>query len=284
MSFLKNACLVLITPALLIGSTLPADEAFVMEIPGITTQDSPAPVEPQQSTTGEPRVIAKFYTADAIQAIPRLKALKDQDPESNKILFGLENFPTDKEIFVDIKRHASITPDEYETKFSFIVGDDGLIRVSNSDHQLRAIVVGSRGYLPGEKVYFRFHSADGTIDKEISGVPVPAIVYDKEGKQVIRAEMVSVLPTVYRIDLPQLEDGEEYELKASSVGETVKSRPKYNKAKGFMYSPAAKGISKGGDATLEIRKRKGAAYSITLPWGAMLDGYMTGKKIYSPKP
>lgn len=267
----KTTYLSLITPFFLICSPL------------IGADNVPEANAPQEAQN-EPRIVGKFYSADTIQALPRLKAIKDQDPECNKIALKPENFPVGKEIDVEVKRLGSINPKEYEHKFSFVVLEDGTIQVSNSDHRLKVILIGSRGYLPGETVSFRFVTADGTIDKESSGIPTPALVRNKEGDVVIKAEMVSLNPTVYKVELLQVQDGEEFDLKATSVGDIIKSRPKYNKSKGFLYTPEAKGISKGGDAVLSIRRKNGDTYAIKLPWGAMLDGYMTGKKIYSSTP
>lgn len=237
MSYLKTACLSLITPFYLISFPLTADDAVLEE-----AVPPAAPMAAPEVKPGKPRVIGKFYCADSVQALPKLQALKNQDPDCNKLIIKFENFPISKEIFVDVKRLDSVDPTEYERKFSFFIGEDGKIQVTNSDHRLNHLLIGSRGYLPGETVYFRFRTEDGSIDKEISGIPTPAVVTNKEGKPVIRAELVSVNPTAYRIHLPQVENGEEYDLRATSLGETIKSRPTYNKSTGFLYAPAAKGI------------------------------------------
>lgn len=232
----------------------------------------------------EPRILVKYYSAEAIQALPRLKPLANQEPEYNKILFKLENFPKNKEIILEIRRLASDDTKTYERKVSFSIQDDGSMVITNTDHKLQTLIGSSRGYLPGEMVHFRFRTADGDVEKETSGVPAPAILKDNDHNIVLKAELVSVNPTVYQISLPTMDDGEEYVLKSTSIGETIKAKPKYVKDTAFHYAPAANGNSKGGDAILEIRRTSGQVYTIQLPWGSALEGYLSGKKIYSPKP
>lgn len=232
----------------------------------------------------EPRIHAKYYSADAIQALPRLKVLASQEPEYNKILFKLENYPRHQEIFLEIKRLASVDSKAYESKVAFSIQDDGTMLISNTDQPLQTLICSSSGFLPGESVFYRFRTADGKIDKEISGIPTPAILKDKDHKIVLKAELASLNPTVYTIFLPTMEEGEEYDFKSTSVGDIIKAKPKYTKNKPLRFSPSAKGNSKGGEAILEIRRKSGDIYAIQLPWGTALESYLQGKKVYSPKP
>nr|QIQ10861.1 hypothetical protein OJOKFFHK_00004 [uncultured bacterium] len=95
--------------------------------------------------------------------------------------------------------------------------------------------------------------------------------------------MVSVDPTVYQIILPGMADGEEYDFKSTSLGETTKAKPKYSKKKPLLYSPSAN-RGKGGEAILEVKRKSGQIHSIRLPWGSSLESYYNEKKVYSPKP
>lgn len=231
----------------------------------------------------EPCIKAQFYTSDAVQAIPRLNALTKQDPEYNKILFKLENFPKNQEMIFEIKRLASNNSNAYEPKFSFIIQDDGTLKIKDTDQHIQTIISSSHGYLPGEKVHYRFRATDGSVKKEILGIPTPAEIKDENFKVIIKADLVSVDPTVYKISLPGLNEGEEYDLKSTSLGETLKAKPKYFKNKPFHLSPGGKNNKKGGETTLEIRRKSGKVYAIQLPWGSALNGYFYGKKVYSAK-
>jgi len=232
---------------------------------------------------GAARIRTQYYSAEAVQALPRLKALANQEPEFNKIIFRLEGYPKNKEIILEIKRLASPAPESYEKMVSFTIQNDGAMLITGSDQQIQAVIGNSRGFLPGEKVYYRFRTVDGEVDKEVWGIPTPAIVRDKDHQVVLKAELVSVMPTVYQISFPKMNEGEEYELKSTSVGNVVRSKPKYHKEKPLLYSPVAGGNSKGGEAILEIRRKAGPTYSIRLPWGCALEGYRSGKKTYSSK-
>lgn len=263
----------LITPLALLNASLIAADTT-------TTESKPM----EQPTIIQPRIKAQYYSSDAIQAIPRLKPLTAQEPEYNKILFKLEDYPKNQEIILEIKRLASTDQSAYEPKVAFSIEDDGTMLIKNSQHRLQTIISSSKGFLPGERVYYRFRTVDGKIDKEISGIPTPATLKDKDHHIVLKAEIVSINPTVYKITLPTMNEGEEYELKSTSVGDITKAKPKYTKDKPLLYSPAANGNSKGGDAILEIRRKSGEVYTIQLPWGTGLEGYLQGKKVYSPKP
>lgn len=232
----------------------------------------------------EPSVKAQYYSADAVQAIPRLKALTKQDPEYNKIVFTLDGFPKNQEIIFEVKRLADIDPKGYEQKFTFTIQDDNTFLIKDSDHRIQKIMSSSHGYLPGETVFYRFRTADDKISKEVSGIPTPAEIKDADFKTVIKADLVSINPTVYNISLPALDDGEQYELKSTSLGETTKAKPKHTKNKSFHITPGGKTNRKGGEAVLEIKRKSGKRYSIVLPWGTGLNGYLKGKAVYSPKP
>lgn len=231
-----------------------------------------------------PRVKALFYSADAVQAIPRLKALAKQEPQYNKILFKLENFPKNQEIIFENRRLAGIDPKAYEHKVSFIIKDDGSMFIKGTDQRIQTIISSSHGFLPGERVVYRFRTADGAISKEVSGIPSPAVIKDKDYRTILKADLVSISPTVYRISLPTMNEGETYDLKSTSFGETVKAKPRYTKKKPFHFSPGSNSKSKGGEAILEIRRKSGKVYTIVLPWGSSLQGYLVGKKVYSPTP
>lgn len=271
--------LALLTPLTLLSLSLAAADIKTAETTPAEQQTQAPKTEPTA-----PRIKAQYYSSDAIQAIPRLKALAAQESEYNKILFKLEGYPKHQEILLEIKRLASVDPKAYEPKVSFSIQDDGTMLITNSEHRLQTVISSSRGFLPGERVYYRFRTTDGKIDKEISGVPTPAAVKDKDHNVVLKAELVSINPTVYKIFLPTMNEGEEYELKSTSVGDITKAKPKYTSKTPLHYSPAANGNSKGGDAILEIRRKSGEVYTLQLPWGTALEGYLSGKKVYSPKP
>lgn len=233
-----------------------------------------------QNSQTEPRIHSRFFSADAVEGLPKLQHLNAKDQGFNKILFKFTGFPINQEIVFETKRLASPLPDTYQQMLTFSIQEDGSLLTADQQ-QLKSLVCSSRGFLPGERVIFRARTAEGSIVKEISGIPSPVIVKDKEDKIVIKAELVSFEPTVYILDLPRMKEGEEYELKSTSIGEIVKAKPKFSKEKPLHYSPAVSGNSKGGISVLEIRRKSGELYVIKLPWGTALQPYLKGDKIYN---
>lgn len=232
----------------------------------------------------ESRILARYYSAEAIQALPRLKSLAAVEPEYNKMILKIEGYPKNQEIFFEEKRLASANPESYEKKMSFSIQNDGTMLITNTDQHLLSLVCSSRGYLPGEPVTFRFRTADNKFNNEISGTPTPAIIRDKDLHIALKAELLSYEPTVYNITLPSMKEGEEFEIKATSVNEIVRGKSTYKKdMPPLHYAPTAKG-KKGGDAIFEIHKKTGEVYTILLPWGSALNGYLHGDKVYSAIP
>lgn len=239
----------------------------------------PSSITIAQEQEPRPYIKAQYYSADAVQALPRLKPLRNQDAEYNKILFKLENYPKHQEIILEIKRLASLEPRTYEPKITFSIQDDDSLLLKDSHQRLQRLISSSRGFLPGERVSYRFRTADGSLTKEVSGIPTPAVVKEENGTVALKAELISINPTMYKIEIPAMAEGEEYDLLSTSVGEIVRAKPKYSASQPLHYAPAS-GNNKGGEATLEIRRKSGKAYKITLPWGAALEGYLQGTKVY----
>lgn len=292
---LTNNHLSFIIPLACISISLFADEHALEQLPGMLpdskveeTQTDVAlgnqletEIISSQEISAEPRILVRYYSADAVQALERLKPLAALEPEYNKIIIKLEGYPKNKEIFFDVKRIVSKDPQSYETKMSFSIQNDGTLLITNTNRHLLSLICSSRGYLPGELVTFRFRTADNAISKEVSGIPTPATIKDKEHHVVLQAELMSEDPTVYNILLPSMNEGEEFELKSTSLGAIVKGKPIYHKGMPLHYAPGVKG-KRGGDATFEIRRKSGEVYSILLPWGSSLTGYLHGDKVYSP--
>lgn len=234
--------------------------------------------EEEHSVIIEPRIYTRFFTADAVQMLPKLKHLKAKDPWFNKILFKVEGYPVEQNLILEVKRLAGANPDQFHPILNFSIQQDGSYVVN--DEQKKNIESSSRGYLPGERVIYRIRTADGSISREISRIPVPVIFEEKEGKIGLWAELLSVSPTVYLIELPTMKEGEEYDLKSTTIGNTIKAKPKFTENKPFHFSPAPKGKSQGGESLLEIRRKSGEVYRVKLPWGTALEAYLDGNHAY----
>lgn len=235
-----------------------------------------------QIQSNEPRVKSKFFSAEAIHILPKYQYLNNSDPGFNKILFTFENFPKNKEIIFEMKRLASKNKDAYQPIITFSIQDDGSYLVNTQPPQkLNAFIASAKGFLPGEKVTYRFHTADGSVNREITGIPAALTYRDDKGKVALRVELLTVEPTAYVIDFPTMQEGEEYEVKSTSVGEIATAKPRFSKNKPFHYSPSTgNGKAAGGEAILEIKRKNGEAYYIKLPWGTAFESYLKGKKAH----
>lgn len=231
----------------------------------------------------EPNIATRFYSAEACEAIPKIKHLHAKNPGFNKVLIKLEGFPKQKEILLEIKRPLGPKPDKFEQVASFFIQEDGTYLLPD-DEKVPYIIGTSRGFLPGERIIARFRTTDGSVSAEKSGIPMPAIFKDKNGNLALRAELLSVSPTVYTIDLPKMKDGDEYELQSKCLGETIESKGKYSTSTPMHYSPAPTTNNTGCDSTLVIRVKsgesKGDIYTMKLPWGTALEPYRLGGKSY----
>lgn len=239
----------------------------------------------------EPRIKAKFYSTFATGLIPRLQDLRQSDPECNKIVFKLENYPTNQPIIFDVKRTIDVSPElkkdsittsttEYTPLMTFTLLEDGSILPIDSKESLKYIVSSSRGFLPGERVFYRFRTQDQSIDKQVSGIPNPMTFKDEEGKVAMSAELVTTTPTVYLINFPTMTEGEEFELKSTSVGETTKAKTKFSADTPIHYTPSVRGKSKGGLGVLEVKRKNGDIYILRLPWGKAMNGPVIVQRAY----
>lgn len=226
----------------------------------------------QISEVGAPHVESYFIPAEACKELPRFKSLLEDNPNSNKILFRLQNFPKNQEMMMEVKRTASFKPSTYELLKTFTINDNNAI-VGDDQKPIPALVVSSYGYLPGERATFRFRTTNGSLSKEVSLYPKPLIARDKNTQPALRAELVSLVPTVYQIELLNMKEGEDYEFVSISGGEIVKSKATFHKGVPINYTPAI-GKVKGGTSRVEVRKKSGDVTVISFPWGTELKHHL----------
>ncbi len=226
-----------------------------------------------------PKIIARFFTTEMCRSIDKLKSLEAVNPGFHKILLKVEGYPKQKEIIVEIKRSLGKSPSEYIQLTSFTIQDDGSFLTK--DKQKRDYLIGtSRGFYPGERVYVRIQTVDGSVSQEVAGVPNPVIYRDPEGAIALKAELISTSPTVYVIELPTMKEGEEYELISTALGEVTKSKIIHSKDTPLHYSPVSKDKNTGGYSTLKIKRKSSKLYTLRMPWGTALEPYLQGNKCY----
>jgi hypothetical protein len=225
----------------------------------------------------EPKVEAHFFSADAVQAVHKLRQFDAEDPGFNKMVFSLEGFPVNETVYMEVKRLSGINTEGFQPLLSFRVQEDGSYITSTNQRQ-KYLVASSRGFLPGERATYRFTVPSKGIVQEVKGIPNPLVFRDKEGHIALRAEIISYEPVVYAIDLPTMKEEEQYQLKTVTLGEIAKAKPVHSSKNQFHFSPSA-AKSKGGVSTLEVRRKMGDVYFLKLPWGSALDPYLSEKDL-----
>lgn len=230
--------------------------------------------------SSEPTVKPTFYNAEEIHESPALMSIRPFEPGHHKVVFELQNFPIHQEIIWEIKHLAGANPEAFQPYMSFSIQDDGTY-LTSEQMPMKTLSIGSKDFLPGERAIFRFRTNDGSISRDVVGFPNPAFYKDKNGTITLSAELVHLSPTVYVIDMPTMEEGEEYAIKTVTIGETSKvKKAKYTRQAPFHFSPSVKGSSKGGDSYFEIERKSGDVYFLKLPWGTALDSHSKPRRIH----
>lgn len=230
------------------------------------------------TSDSSPAIECAFYTYKDIHSNANLQALKKIDPEHNIAVFWFQGFPVDKEINFEIKRLIQHDPDAYNRKNSFTLQSDGTLTDQNGKKDLFCLT--SKGFLPGERVFCRFRTEDGTFDQETSFIPQP-IVVKKGDDKIIEVEMIAPFPAVYEFKFTCFSNNEPYFFKSVTGWAITQEKKKYSSQKPLVFSPDIKG-KKGGISTIEIRKlSEGKKYKIALPWGVNFMEYIFDGKRYT---
>ena len=137
------------------------------------------------------------------------------------------------------------------------------------------VVVGSRGYLLGEKITIRLSGKDA--HREVVFYPRPLFLKKGTGEVLVRASLLSEEPggTLYEFDVCGVGKEEKYKLISYSGKERLS-----HDAQGPMRGSILPGVvgKVGGYSSLTVQVKGGASYSMELPWGRELLEYREGKK------
>lgn len=243
------------------------------------TEPSPPSDSSEYTSCPEATISAKLYTPEEVLDTPILRNIRPFEPEHNRIVIELQNWPVNQEIVMEVKRLASADPEAFQPLMTFSIQNDSTFLTSDQ-RLLPLLAFSSKDYLLGERVVCRFRTADGAVSKEISGCPNPAIFQDKNGTTALRAELVSISPTVYTIEMPTMKEGEEYDIKTVILASTTTCTTKYASKTPFHFYPSAKGNAKGGKSRFEVRRGSGDVYFLKLPWGSAVTSSGKAQKTY----
>jgi hypothetical protein len=228
----------------------------------------------ETSDTTEPTPHVDVLSFSAKSGTPpefRLRELPDPDPKHNKMALRFHGFPVDKDIIFSMLRLVQSDLNTFEKKGTIRIKADGMV-VFN-DMEVSTIFLTSRGFLPGEKVYYRFHTADDSFQHEISMIPNPLKCTSKSGRVSMEAELMDPAPALYHIQFTGIDENEECTITSFSKNEKIKHTSMISRRMGMLYSPDVRG-EKGGLSKLIIQRRTGERLELRLPWGDRLFAYL----------
>lgn len=259
--------------------------SYLLTIASLSYATDDKIVSTQDASLKIPRIELHHFHDEDVNLDPELKELLTVTPKHEKYYFRFYDCPINQEITVYL-RHISNDQVKnngqplYEQKSKFSIHEDGNVIV-NGDKYPAYFWFTSIGYLPGERIYCRFQTADGTIIQEINWIPIPMIAKDKNRTIIFEAELINVHPILYNLSLKGLQDGEEYTVCSRSENEVVKGFLKYPEGSSQAYCPGVSGV-KGGVSEITITTKSNKVLKLHLPWGKNLIGYLLGEKIYKP--
>lgn len=140
------------------------------------------------------------------------------------------------------------------------------------------ILISSRGFLPGEKVFLALETEDGkAVSQKISLFPHPLIQEKHSGQSKLKGELTSMNPTRYEIFLEGIQTYEKLRLSSFSSGEKIDHEFFYTQGSCIALTPGVIGKD-GGFCDLSITRQKGNRFELKLPWGKELLKYLEGEK------
>lgn len=221
-----------------------------------------------------------FVTAKKINSKAKYSVLSAFDPKHHKTVLWFHGFPVGEEITLSVRRVAQINPDNYSLHHKFTILEDGTLLNERKEVKTH-FCISSGGYLPGERIHCRLTNADGSFTKDISFIPNPIDVRNSAGQPIIEAELVTIKPTVYHIDVKGLNENEKFVFKSKSGTRiTELSETFVDDGVILTYSPELKG-KKGGVGTVEIRRQTGKRYTLKFPWGNRLTEFLDKEKVFN---
>lgn len=257
--------------------------ALTFYMPLIATDESNSRIIFQDTNPGAPRLELRLFDPEDISVEPALGKLAKISPGYPMYYFRFQDFPIETDIFVSL-RNLTTDMTKYEgkptyvTRGKFQVRADGSIRNGETDRQ-NFFWFSSFGYLPGERVYCRFHTADGKLNKEISWILIPMIAYNNAKTVSIEGELLAIHPTIYDLRIKGLKEGEMFLFQSISGNEIIEHPVKFIQNLSISHMPGIVSIS-GGMNNITIISKTNGTITLRLPWGTMLPEYLVGKRIY----
>lgn len=153
-----------------------------------------------------------------------------------------------------------------------------IFSIAKKDNKSANLCVSVKGFMPGEKVSFRFQAKEKNNYSEISFYPRPLLVRRSNGEILLQAELRNVEPTIYGLEISGVGLKEKYIFYSQSGDEKLAQSMQGPTSKdAFNYMPGVIG-QLGGIAKVAIRFGDRSLYKLNLPWGSELVKYQKGAK------
>lgn len=206
------------------------------------------------------------FKEDLIASDVYIRAFKDIETELPRYLFQFNDFPKDAEITVSLQRVAQQEREAWRQIYKFYLKPSGMI-IDNGDPIGYMLCFSAKGCLPGERISFMFETASG-FKKAISFIPNPLTCKSRMGNALVKAELLSLDPTFFRLDFPGLKPKENVKISSESHG-SCQGPFKHNALDPFIFSPDVKGYT-GGLALITVGRKTTQKFKLELPWGSQI--------------
>ncbi|CCB87827.1 protein-tyrosine phosphatase family protein [Simkania negevensis] len=214
-------------------------------------------------------------SAETISLSSKYQALNTKDPGFHKTIIRITNLPDAKTYFMRWNR-SFFSSSEQHQKFS---KKDLFHAAETLGENVAVLVISSRGFLPGEKVYYTLETV-GTESKSLqfSFIPQPIVKEVRNGKSKLIGELILLEPARYELDLEGVSSFEKLKLLSRSSEESIEREFVYTKPMRIGITPGVIGKN-GGVCNLSLTRQKGDYFTLQLPWGDELLGHLSGETL-----
>jgi hypothetical protein len=214
------------------------------------------------------------FSHEEMAALPKYRELECIDPGFSKAIIEFKGFPIEKKLMISLKRLVQNNENDYKTIGSIKFTKDGRW-ISNGSEIYSCYPISSRGFLPGERIFFRVQTDAGSFRKEISLIPNPLVAISQRNEFSLEAELTILSPAFYTIRVKGLEDSEEIQFISESLNEKIQKEVPASSLKVFLTSFDVTNENRG-IGTLTLVRKNGDSLTARFPWGEIFTEYLKG--------
>lgn len=175
-----------------------------------------------------------------------------------------ENFPCKQDFTISLKRVLSKDSKNAQILERLQIDENGFILKEGKVKPF--CTLNSRGFAEGERGTYTFSLDDGTVIAEASFIPRPIEKKSKKGTFLIKAELLGIAPTVYKISFEGLLEKESIRISNMSGRHILDKTFSFSSNSLYQVSPQLIGRT-GGKSSLETVRASGDKVKIPLRWG-----------------